>query len=83
MNRYLTTKIAEEAAEVAQAACKHLLHNGSGTLARLEGEVADLLALIAIARRDGHMNTHRIADLRVERVKHEDQKGKHRCKSHR
>lgn len=80
MNRYLTTKIAEEAAEVAQAACKHLLHNDRRTLAALEGEVADLLAMIAIARRDGHLNTTRVGELRAERVKHEDRKGRHRCR---
>lgn len=80
MNRYLTTKIAEEATEVAQRACKHLLHRNASTLRELEGEVADLLAMIAIARRDGHMDTHRIGELRAERVKREDKKGRHRCR---
>ena len=80
MNRYLTTKIAEEAAEVAQAACKHLLHGNRRSLAHLEGEVADLLAMITIARRDGQMNTTRIGEMRAERVKHEDKKGRHRCR---
>lgn len=45
MTKYLLLKLAEEAAEVAQAAIKHRLHRTSDTQRNLEGELADLNAL--------------------------------------
>lgn len=76
MKRYLTTKIAEEAAEVAQAACKHLIHGDASTLADLEGEVADLLALVSIARRSGQLDTQRVGELTEQRRAREKKRGR-------
>lgn len=45
MNKYLTTKLAEEGSEVAQAACKVLLGQGKMARRALIREMADARAI--------------------------------------
>lgn len=49
MNKYLTTKLAEEGSEVAQAACKVLLHQDKRARQELRSEMADLQAMLNLA----------------------------------
>lgn len=58
--KYLLLKLAEEAAEVAQAAIKHRLHGSDQTRVDLELELGDLSALTALLMRDSHINPSRI-----------------------
>lgn len=50
MNKYLTKKLAEEGAEVAQAACKVLLH-GKRSRKALIREMADQHTMILLAHK--------------------------------
>lgn len=58
--KYLLLKLAEEAAEEAQAAIKHRLHDTDQTRVNLEMELGDLSALSALLMRDGYVNPERI-----------------------
>lgn len=49
MNKYLVTKLAEEGSEVAQAACKVLLHRDQTARRCLIREMADAYAMTNIA----------------------------------
>lgn len=55
MNRteFLLDKLAEEAAEVAQAAIKHKHKSTRKSRARLSAEIGDLLAMIALVGIEG------------------------------
>jgi phosphoribosyl-ATP pyrophosphohydrolase len=74
MNKFmfLLDKLAEEAAEVAQAALKHKHKQTKKSRSRLSAEVGDLLALVALVRNDGITDLEVVSntmDFRVSRTK--------------
>ena len=77
MNGYLKMKIGEEASEVSQAAFKNLLHNDKQSLQDLLSEMADLEAMVTIARR-GMTIKQRVefAKMVATRINREEAKGK-------
>ncbi len=77
MNKYLTTKLAEEAAEVAQAACKVLLHQDKQSRQVLLSEMADIQAMLRIAtRKMGRREFKEYLRMTDAREAREDAKGK-------
>lgn len=78
MNRksYILTKLTEEAAEVAQAACKHQLHDDRTTQGALEQEIGDLLAFAVKAAQRGIINIDRVYKHKDARIAREERKGK-------
>lgn len=67
MIKYLLLKLAEEAGEVVVAAVKHRIHRSKQTRRRLEGEVADLLAIVDLLIERGGLKPGRITKLQSER----------------
>lgn len=77
MNKYLKTKIGEEASEVAQAVFKHQLHNDKQSLQDLLGEMADVEAMITLARRGMNVKQRvEFAKMVATRIQREESKGK-------
>lgn len=76
MNKYLTTKLAEEGSEVAQAACKVLLH-GPACRQRLIAEMADMQAMLNMAQlRMDDKDLQRFQKLVAKRMNREHSKGR-------
>jgi phosphoribosyl-ATP pyrophosphohydrolase len=77
MNKYLTTKLAEEAAEVAQAACKVLLHQDKQSRQVLLSEMADVQAMLHLCmQRLGTKQRLQMAHMVGARIDREVKKGK-------
>lgn len=77
MNKYLTTKLAEEAAEVAKAACKVLLHQDKQSRQALLSEMADVQAMLDLSyERIGYHYQRRFDGMVKARVEREVKKGK-------
>lgn len=57
---YLLLKLAEEAGELVVAVLKHKLHRSPATLAKLEGEIADVLAIVALLMEGGGVSMKRV-----------------------
>lgn len=77
MKRYLLTKLAEEASEVAQAACKMLLHRDKAARAQLLTELADMEAMTTFVRRG--LTAKQRSELNrmvLARIQREESKGK-------
>jgi len=74
--KYLLLKLAEEAAEVAQAAIKYRLHDTEGTRAALEGELGDLSAITALLFRDGDLSSLAVNAATTRRITKEKHRGK-------
>lgn len=77
MNKYLTTKLAEEGAEVAQAGMKVLLHQDTPARQDFLGEMADMAVMIdiAFAQMTGCERSQFIKH-KAARVRREQKKGK-------
>lgn len=77
MNKYLTIKLGEECSEVAQAACKVLLHQDKPSREALLSEMADVHAMVGIAiSQMGRREHNRFMDMVNARLDREAKKGK-------
>lgn len=70
MTKYLLLKLAEEAGELVVAAIKHGLHKSHATRRALEGEIADVLAVIELLF-EYSIDVERVAHLTVQRKNRE------------
>lgn len=69
---YLCMKLGEEAAEVAQAVFKDMYFKDPKSYRRLEGEVADVLAVIRLlAEAEGGLNMERVNKMVKKRMQRE------------
>lgn len=69
--KYLLTKLAEEAGEVAVAAIKHKLHRTTETQVELAKEVGDLLAIVEILCEKEQLPNKPIINQQQERYERE------------
>lgn len=77
MSRYLTTKLTEESAEVAQAACKLQLRDTPRRRKHLLRELGDLQALINLYIGECSAEDNRVFHAATHaRVRREKKKGK-------
>lgn len=74
--KYLLLKLAEEAAEVAQAAIKHRLHGTDATRGALEAELGDLSAMAGLLMRDNHLTSFAINDATLRRLDKEKKRSR-------
>lgn len=72
---YLLKKLAEEAGEVTAAAIKHSLHRDQASKDALEGEMADVLALVHLTSKKLRLDAKRVVNLMEARVEREKAKG--------
>lgn len=76
MNKYLTIKLGEEGAEVAKEAFKVQLHGDRRARKALMAEMADMKAIISLARR--RMSEREMIEfdrMVSERIEREEKKG--------
>lgn len=69
--KYLLLKLVEEAGELVVAAVKYRLHRTPATLRKLEGEAADVLAILTLLATPGGVDMGRVHRLKVARMKRE------------